>query len=483
MKLLELKSVTQSKKTSPPSPPGFPIVGNLPIMGKYPYKTFIKLAKQYGDVFQIRVLAQTVVVLNGLETIREALQRQKENFASRPNFYTMKNAIEGSAIGARNYGPLWKKHRDIAINALHMFVKGQADVIEQQVLQEAIQLTNILLRHEGESFDPDIDISLSVANVMLYVLFGEKFSRDDQDLVAFATHAKDFPRNTGGTLLADFVPQTAIFFKYFRLGLDKWDNILNLLKTLIYKNLDQYRDSHDPENLRGMVDALIKASNELNESEKQALGLTEEVIVQGTPRELMGAALIPISPLIRWAILHLIANPDIQAKIHEELDAVLGRDGQACMRDRSKLPFMEAFIHELLRHALSFPMALPYATTNDATINGYFIPKDTPVFVNLYSLTRDERFWEEPEKFNPYRFLNDKNEIREDMLDKYYPFGLGKRRCFGEYLARLELFIFIANLMHKCEFERVPGEKLNFDSYPGTQAIPENFNVKIKSRF
>jgi cytochrome P450 len=480
---LGLSSSTQSKKITVPGPRGLPIIGNLPIMGKYPYQTFTNLAKQYGDVFQIRIFSRTIVVLNGLETIREASLKPQGDFAGRPNFYTLKNAVKGRAIGGRDYGLVWKKHREITINALRTFVTSRTASIEQQVIEEASELVNILLRYEGQPLDPKIEINLSVANVMLKILFGEKCNRDDRDLVAFVKLAEDFPQNTAGTLLADFVPQTRPFFENFGQGLSKWHSALNSLEKLVLKKLKEYRDSYDPKNLRGMVDALLKATNELDESEKQSLGLTEKVIVEGTPQEMMGTGLLPIAPLIRWAILYMIADSEIQTKVHQELDTVVGRERQICMADRKKLPFTEAFIHEILRHAHSFPLALPGATTTDTTINGNFLPKDTPVFVNLYSLTRDERFWKEPEKFNPYRFLTDTGEIREDLLDKYYPFGIGKRRCFGEYLGRLEIFTFIANLMQKCTFESVPGEKLSLEGTPGAIFMPENFKVIIKPRF
>jgi cytochrome P450 len=480
---LGLQSSAQPKKITAPGPRGLPIIGNLPIMGKYPYQTFTKLAKQYGNVFQISVFSRTIVVVNGLETIREALLKQQGDFAGRPDFYTLKNAVGGRAIGGRDYGLLWKRHREITINALHMFVTSKTASIEQQVMEEAAELVNILLSYEGQPFDPEVEVNLSVANVMLKILFGERCSRDDQDFVAFVKFAKDFPQNTAGSLLADFVPQTLIFFDYLGLGLDKWRYALSNLERLVLKKLKEYRNSYDPEHLRGMVDALLKATNELDESEKQTLGLTENIIVEGTPQEMMGTGLLPIAPLIRWAMMYMIADPALQTKVHQELDAVVGRERQVCMADRKKLPFMEACIHEMLRHAHSFPLALPASTTTDTTINGYFIPKDTAVFMNLYGLTRDERFWEEPEKFNPYRFLTDTGEVREDLLDKYYPFGIGKRRCFGEYLGRLEIFIFIANLMQKCTFRGVPGEKLSFESTQGAIVMPDNFKVIIKSRF
>jgi cytochrome P450 len=479
---LELRPSIQPKKITAPGPHGLPIIGNLLSMGRYPYITFTNLAKEYGDIFQIHIFSQPVVVLNRLETIREALLKQQEDFAGRPDFFTLRNAVRGRAIGGREYGLQWKRHREITINALHMFVTSKTASLEQKVMEEASELVNIFLNYKGQPFEPTMEVNLSVANVMVQILFGERCNRDDQDFIAFTKFAKDFPQNSGGALLADFVPQTRIFFETFGQGLHKWRNALNMLEIFVLKKLKEYRDSYDPENLRGMVDALLKAVNELDESEKQTLNLTEKVIVEGTPQEMMGTGLQPIAPLICWAILYILANPDIQTKVHQELDTVVGRERQVCLADRKKLPFIEACIHEILRHAPSFPLALPNATTTDTTINGHFIPKDTPVFINLYGLTRDECYWEEPEKFNPHRFLTDTGEIREDLLDKYYPFGIGKRRCLGEYLGRIEIFTFIANLMQKCTFERVSGEQVSFEGTPGAILMPMNFKVIVKPR-
>ncbi len=67
------------------------------------------------------------------------------------------------------------------------------------------------------------------------------------------------------------------------------------------------------------------------------------------------------------------------------------------------------------------------------------------------------------------------------MTDKFYPFGMGSRRCIGEYLGRLIVFLFFSNLMHQCKFEKVPGEKLSFDSpLGGVFSTPQDFKVVVK---
>lgn len=111
---------------------------------------FAKLAKEYGDVFQIRVFFRNIVVLNGLETIRQALLKQSEDFAGRPELSTTKKVIRGRSIGGRDYGLLWKRHREITVNALHMFLDNKTTSIEQQIVEDAVELANIFLSREGQ---------------------------------------------------------------------------------------------------------------------------------------------------------------------------------------------------------------------------------------------------------------------------------------------------------------------------------------------
>ncbi len=482
---IELQSSTQQKKI--PGPPALPVIGSMPYIDKNMHLAFTKLAKEYGNIFQVRMFFQNVVVLNGLETVKQALLKQQENFAGRPQVYIIENAIRGKSIGGTNYGLLLKRHREIAVSALHTILDNKT--AEQQIIEEANELANIFLGYGCQPFEPEVEIGLSVTNYMSRMLFKEKFSRDNEDLITFVKNAQSFTNNNTSAIFFISVMSLPLFKKVnnlqklFKQKLGKWQDATNLAERLFLKKLHEHQASYNPNNLRGIADALLKAASEIDESEKQSLDLTEERIVEATVQEMMGTGTQPVAPILRWAILYMIAYPDIQAKIHQELDTVIGPEQPVRYEKRTKLPFTQACIHEILRHAPAFPMSIPHATIADTTIDGYFIPKNTPVSINLYSLTRDDLYWEEPEKFNPHRFLTESGEIREDLLDKYYPFGLGKRRCLGEYLGRLAIFSLLTNLMHKCKFERVADEKLSFEGMPGAVVTPMPYKVTVKPRF
>ena len=473
---LELQSFTQPKKLTLPGPRGLPIVGMLPFMGKYLHVRLTNLAKKYGDVFQIQMGARSIVVLNHVNILKQALLKQGEDFAGRPGFYLMQVAAQGLAIGSRDYSPLWKKHRGIVGEALAKFFTSEATFIDQQVREEATELANIFLSYGGQPFDPKLETALAFGSVVVRILFGEKDAREDRDFVNLLRFgAPYFSENTANTLFVDFLPQFPIFYQH---TVRKFERGAKMFDSYALKKLKEHQDSYDPLNLRDMTDALLKADSKLNVSEKQTLD-----ILGGSLQEVLGSGVDTIPTTLRWALLYMIVYPELQAQVQQEIDQVIGTKQQVSFKDRTKLPFTQACIYETLRYSPPLPLGLPHATTTDTFLNGYFIPKNTPVLINLYSSTRDKRYWKEPEKFNPYRFLNTSGEVREDLLDQYYPFGLGKRRCLGEYLSRFEIFIFFANLMHKCKFESVPGEKLNLNSIPGISIEPKKFKIIVKPRF
>ena len=82
---------------------------------------------------------------------------------------------------------------------------------------------------------------------------------------------------------------------------------------------------------------------------------------------------------------------------------------------------------------------------------------------NMYSISQDASLWAKPDEFNPDHFLNESGALAKDRVEWILPFGAGKRRCIGEQLARMELFIFFATLLQKCSFSSVPGQELSIE--------------------
>lgn len=477
---VKLQSSVQSppKKSRIPGPYALPIVGYLPFLGQFPEQTMTKLAEKYGSVYQMNLGNQNVVVLNWLETILQANIRQGNDFASRPDADILERAADGKTVGAKKHGELWKRHREIMQIALNLYAGTKS--VEGQVLEASTELVDRFLDQDGQPFNPEFETVISIGSITYWILFGDrKSSRNDTDFLELITLARGFTTNSTLTLVGDFLPPIRGFFKE---GFHKVQAALDALSRLTTNNLEKHRQNYDPANLRDMTDALLKASDQLDESDR-ALGLDEHHIVQATIEETIGSGFDTLSTAIMWSWLYMIVYPEFQEEVQAEIDRVIGREKQITWQDRKKLPFTEACIQEMLRFSAYFPLGLPHATSSDTSIEGYFIPKDTLVMVNLHSLTRDERFWKEPEKFNPRRFLNQQGELIHDLVEKFYPFGVGKRRCLGEHLSRLEIFLFFANVLQKCKLAKVPGDQLSLQGLPGLVIHPQSYQVMVTPRF
>lgn len=170
-------------------------------------------------------------------------------------------------------------------------------------------------------------------------------------------------------------------------------------------------------------------------------------------QDLFVAGTETISNTLDWAILYATFFPDMQLEIQREIDSVLGKEKLPTDSDRFKLPYIEAFINETMRFHCAGPILVPKSTTQDVCFNGFNIPVDTFVMVNMWSVMRDPNYWEEPNEFDPTRFIKDgKFSCTNPAM---MPFSIGKRACTGEALARLQLFLIFTSLLQKFSFRFV----------------------------
>ncbi|XP_058402020.1 vitamin D 25-hydroxylase isoform X2 [Diceros bicornis minor] len=163
--------------------------------------------------------------------------------------------------------------------------------------------------------------------------------------------------------------------------------------------------------------------------------------------ELIIAGTETTTNVLRWAILFMALYPNIQGQVQKEIDLIMGPSGKPSWEDKCKMPYTEAVLHEVLRFCNIVPLGIFHATSEDAVVRGYYIPKGTTVITNLYSVHFDERYWRDPEIFYPERFLDSSGCFAKK--EALIPFSLGRRHCLGEQLARMEMFLFFTALLQR----------------------------------
>ena len=177
-----------------------------------------------------------------------------------------------------------------------------------------------------------------------------------------------------------------------------------------------------------------------------------------------------------------IQHPEIQEKCFKEIDDTLG-DKRVSFSDRAKLRYVNATILEIQRLGDIVPLATAHAASEDTSLLGYYIPKGTLLFPNIYSALMDPTYWNEPKSFKPERFLDSKGELVENHAQ--IPFGTGPRTCLGEPLARMELFLVFANLIQEYKFARENAKLRHSMAVKDNQITnaPVSYKLKITRRF
>ncbi|XP_066856500.1 cytochrome P450 2H1-like [Anser cygnoides] len=451
------RSISRTEK-EPPGPMALPVIGNMFQLNPWNLPESLKeLSKKYGPVFTIYLGPQKIVVLYGYEAVKEALIDQADNFSGRGNLPLLKKLFEGTGIVTSN-GETWKQLRRFALTTLRDFGMGKKS-IEARIQEEAGFLVERLRNTREKPFDPSSFLVHAVSNIICSIVFGDRFDYEDKKFLTLIELMEENNRlqNSIQTQIYNFIP-----------------NVMDILpgphKTLI-KNVEDvnrfiseivtaHQESLDPSCPRDFIDAFI------NKMEQEKGNGHSEFTVDTLTRttlDLFLAGTGTTSIALRYGLLILQKYPEVEEKIHQEIDRVIGRDRGPCMADRSQMPYTDAVIHEVQRFIDFLPLNVPHAVTKDTKFRDYFIPKDTMIFPMLSPILKDSKEFPNPEKFDPGHFLNANGTFKRS--DYFMPFSAGKRICAGEGLARMEIFIFLTSILQNFTLKPVLDRK-DIDTSP-----------------
>ncbi|XP_037689320.1 cytochrome P450 1A2 [Choloepus didactylus] len=483
-----LRSQVPKGLKSPPGPWGWPLIGHVLTLGKNPHLALTRLSQRYGDVMQIRIGHTPVLVLSGLDTIRQALVHQGDDFKGRPDLYSFTLITDGHSLTfSPDSGPVWAARRRLAQNALNTFsmaldpASSSTCYLEEHVSKEAGALLSRfqeLMAGTGH-FDPYSQVVASVASVIGAMCFGRHFPHNSEELLSLIENSQEFVETASSGNPVDFFP----ILRYLpNPSLQKFKAFNQRFLHFLQKTVQEHYQDFDKNDIQDITGALFKHSEK---GPRTSDGQIPQEKIVNLVNDLFGAGFDTITTAISWSLMYLVTKPEIQRKIQKELDTVIGRARQPRLSDRPQLPYMEAFILETFRHSSFVPFTIPHSTTRDTTLNGFYIPKGRCIFVNQWQVNHDQEQWGDAFEFRPERFLTAKGtSINKTLSEKVMLFGLGKRRCIGEVLAKWEIFLFLAILLQQLEFSVPPGVKVDLTpTYGLTMKHPRCKHFQARLRF
>ncbi|XP_071092816.1 cytochrome P450 2J4-like [Haliotis cracherodii] len=465
-------NVLTRAENPPPSPRGLPVVGNMLQLsanrGRLP-EAFMKQAVELGDVFSLTFGRLHIVVVSGYARIQEVLMKRADVFSDRPDFLLLTQKI-GTGVILSN-GQQWKDLRRMSLHAMRDFGMGKSTT-EEKVQDEVEVIMGILSDNENKPIQVHKYLALATSNIICNIIFGSRFEYEDAQFQKMVRLLNDVFQRPGLFQICNAFPILR-FVPHFKKGLVDNIEAFDRLAQFVSDIVTDHESTYDRDNIRDFIDMFIEFRDEDNDASytlRNFLRVIVDLFMAGTETS---------STTLNWALLYMVAYPDIQARCQQEMEEVIGTGRMVQFSDRLKLPYVESTLCEIQRISTIAPLSVPHATLQATTLGGFTIPRESIVLVNLLSVHMDPALWPDPGTFNPDRFLKDGKVHRGEY---FMPFSAGPRVCAGETLAKMELFLYFANLLQWFTFKKVDGATLNLEGVTGLTRSPRPFEVVVTKR-
>ncbi|XP_023302400.2 probable cytochrome P450 304a1 [Lucilia cuprina] len=496
------KYCTYRPEGFPPGPPRIPLFGSYLFMMlsdfKYLHKGVLNFSKWYkSDIVGFYVGPFPVVAVHCAEGVREILTNS--DFDGRPKIYLSlirEPNLQSAGIFFEE-GPLWKEQRRFILRYLRDFGFGRRFQELELVIQEEITDMMNLIR-SGPKYEHERPyvkegglrilmpyfFSPFAANSVFHIMYNERKTRNEQaELWELVRLGMQFQRN------ADDYGKLLGIIPWIRYIFPQWSAYKPLMESnvYLYKYFEDFIDRHiktyDEANERNFLDLYI---GEMKKAEMEGTAETSTFKRNQFILSLIDfsfPAFTAIGTQLAFLVQYLLLYPDVQRKIQQEIDHVVGSGRLPTLEDRQFCNYTEACIREILRIETLVPSDVPHKAMCDTELLGYKIPKETLVVPSLYGYHNDKRVWGDPENFRPERFLDDKGKLclKKDVS---FPFGAGKRLCAGETFARNMLFLMTTAMCQNFSFVLGPSDKLPdlSTNLSGLITSPKDFWVQLEER-
>jgi len=481
--LFYLRRRGRSATSFPPGPPGLPIVGNLlRVPLKHPWIQFRETQETYGDMTYYHGLGNSILVVNSYEAMLDLLVKKGNLYCSRPYFIVTCELMElVNSTAFAPFGKRWRLHRKLARVALSPEALKEYD----GTLMNIAATLNRALAESPSNFINDV--RLAAGRVIMSTMYGINVDSAEDPYIVRAEAAMDTISKAviPGAFLVDLIPvlkHVPAWFPFTRFHAVGRQG-REMIAELVAKPYQYVKDE-----MAAGTDVPSFTKDVLTKNELQSERDTDETFehaVKWAAASMYAAGQEVISSSVLNMIMAMAIHRDVLVKAQAELDSVVGRERPPTVDDRDSLPYIHAIVKETLRWHPPLPMDIARASIEDDVYKGYFIPKNTTVIPNIWSIARAPDPDYPPEDFIPERFLPGRVHI--PLPPSEYCFGFGRRICPGRGLAENSVFLMTASIISAFDIEPAVdqiGVKIPIDVQysSGLVSLPEDFQCCIKPR-
>ncbi|CAM6024372.1 unnamed protein product [Sphagnum balticum] len=442
-------------KTAPHPFPLWPVLGNLPLIGKLPYLSFYKLSQKYGDVMELKLGSISVVVISSPNHAKEVLQIHDLLFATRPRSVVIDMLTYGrKSVAWAPYGDHWRQMRKLC--AVELFTTKRLQAFKKIRDDEFSYTMHEIFEHckDEKPINMQALLHKTILNIITQMLFSKRYFTEDD---FYNRKGKEF-----NDLMAKFMHIAGIFNISDYIPYLKPFDLQGLVPQAkhIFMEFDQFFDKiiHDHLNERqvdepkDIVDVLLSLPAIEDFGDR-----LDDNRIKAILHDMLLAGVETSNTVIEWALVEILKNPKIMKKLQYELDHIVGHERVVDEDDIPQLKYLQAVVKETFRLHPPLPLLTPHESTQDCEVGGYHIPAKTRIIINAWAIHRHPSAYENPWDFNPERFIGSGIDVKGTHF-QLLPFGCGRRMCVALPLGLTIVQLTLARLLHGFTWKLPIGE-------------------------
>ncbi|XP_038703605.1 cytochrome P450 71D9-like [Tripterygium wilfordii] len=466
--LMVRKIGKKSTSNLPPGPWKLPFIGNLhQLVGSQPHHVLQDLAKKHGPLMYLQLSEVPTLVVSSAEYAKEVMKTHDLVFASRPRILASEiMSYNSTNILFSPHGEYWRQLRKICTIELLSTKRVQSfRPIREEVMSEVIEW---IFSQAGSAINLTQKIFSSTYTLSSRVTLGREFGYEKE----FISITEESTKLGAGFNIADVFPSIKLlhWISGVRSKLKKMhEQSDRMLGHIINEHL-QRRATSKVEKDEDLVDVLLKLHEQGNHEFSLTMDNVKAVIL-----DMLAAGSETSSTTVDWAMAEMMKNPKVMEKAQAEVRQVFGSRASIDETGISELKYLMLVVKETLRLHPAAPLLLPRENSERCEINNYEIPIKTKVIVNAWAIARDPKYWTEPEKFYPERFLDSSIEFKGTDFE-YIPFGAGRRICPGITFGLATVELHLSQLLYYFDW------KLPNEMKPDDLDMTEEFGASVSRR-
>jgi cytochrome P450 len=429
---MSLQSKEGLMSTEPPGPKGVPVIGNSGQYARDPFEFITACAEAYGDVVHFELGPIDTYMITNPADIERVLVTDDAKY-TKPKFQD--DAI-GDLLGEGlllSEGDTWRKQRELAQPA---FLMSRLSGLSDQMVDYTVGMLDDWTG--GEVVNVHLEMARLTVKIIVEAMFGSTI--DDERVRTVQENLEPlgsrFEPNPFRFAIPDWAPT-----KENR----EYKRALSTIEEVVWDLIDEREGTQDGDGEEPMdlLSILLRARAEGRQTDEN---LRDEMVTM----LLAGHDTTALTLTYTWYLLS--QHPEVEARVHEELDSLLGGD-RPTFADVRQMEYTEAVLNEAMR--LYPPVYTIFREPQvDVRLGGYRIPEGSAVMLSQWAVHRSPRYWDDPLEFDPDRWLDERADDRPRFA--YFPFGGGPRFCIGKQLSLLEARLILGTVCqeYRLEYER-----------------------------